>query len=169
MNDTRVFIIMGVCASGKTVVARNTAERLACPFLEGDEFHPDKNVDKMSAGIPLTDEDRIPWIETICSAIQNLEASACVVACSALNDNVRSVFEKHFPDKTHYILLKVSRNELAKRLQRRKGHFMLPTLLDSQLKELIPPTNAYEIDGEKPLSEVIRLTVDHINGQMTFP
>ena len=152
MNFT--IIIMGVTASGKTTVARRLAERLACPFQEGDDLHPPENVRKLSAGIALTDEDRQPWLDAIGRWIDEREAcnETATVSCSALRRVYREQLRKNRAS-VRFVFLSGDRQIIIDRLQKRKGHFASPELLDSQLATLEPPG-----PGEKALIVPLDLT-----------
>jgi carbohydrate kinase (thermoresistant glucokinase family) len=125
-------LVMGVSGCGKTTVAAGVAQRLGWTLLEGDAFHPPTNVAKMAAGTPLTDDDRWPWLRAI--AAEQQRHPVCVVACSALKRSYRAVLA---PDVLVY--LHGSKALIGARLRARKGHFMPPTLLDSQFATLEPP------------------------------
>jgi gluconokinase len=135
-----VVVLMGVCGSGKTEVGRRLAARLGCDFLDGDDFHPPANVEKMRAGTPLTDTDRWPWLDRLAAEIgDRLEAGAgSVVACSALARRYRDRLGLTRPGVV-LVHLDGSRDLLAARLAARQGHFMPPGLLESQLATLERP------------------------------
>ena len=134
------LIIMGVSGSGKTTIADRLAERLHWTYEDGDKYHPKGNVEKMSAGHPLTDEDRWPWLQAIADKIDQVcEADQhAVVACSALKRAYRDVLV-HGRDDVRIVYLDGTRELIAGRLAARKGHFMPPGLLDSQFKTLEAP------------------------------
>jgi carbohydrate kinase (thermoresistant glucokinase family) len=150
---------MGVAGSGKSTIGRKLAARLACPFQEGDDLHTRTNIAKMAAGVPLTDEDRAPWLEAIARAIDAwiLAGSAGVVSCSALKRAYRAVIIGERPG-VRLVYLKGDRQVLATRLAGRQGHFMPPALLDSQLQTLEEPAaaeNPIIIDiGKSPPAQV---------------
>jgi gluconokinase len=132
-------IVMGVSGSGKSTVGRLLAARLGWPYLEGDDLHPAANIAKMAAGHPLDDADRAPWLAAIrdrCAALLRTRGG-CVAGCSALKRQYRDVLREAGP--TRFAYLAVDRDELHRRLIERHGHFMPPTLLDSQLAALEPP------------------------------
>ncbi|MBV9117635.1 MAG: gluconokinase [Acetobacteraceae bacterium] len=134
-------MMMGVSGSGKTTVARGVAARLGWDVLEGDSFHPPNNVAKMSKGIPLDDADRLPWLHAIARAIDAELAAgrSCVVTCSALKRSYRDILIG--PRKNvALVYLQGSHALLAERMRNRVGHFMPPSLLDSQLATLEEPT-----------------------------
>jgi carbohydrate kinase (thermoresistant glucokinase family) len=132
---------MGVAGSGKTTIANALAERLGVPFVEGDSLHPAANVKKMASGIPLTDEDRWPWLHAIAAEIDRAAATGehVVIGCSALRRVYRDVLV-HGRNDVRIIYLQGTQALIADRLDHRKGHFMPPGLLTSQLKTLEPPT-----------------------------
>jgi gluconokinase len=132
--------MMGVSGSGKTTIARGVAERLGWEVVEGDGFHPPANVAKMSAGIPLQDEDRWPWLAAIAARIDALRAAgrSAVVACSALKRSYRAVLIGERKDVV-LVYLQGTQALIAARLAARKGHFMPPGLLDSQFAALEEP------------------------------
>ena len=135
-----VLVIMGVSGSGKTTVASLLSARLHWPFEEGDVLHPPSNVEKMRAGHPLTDEDRAPWLRRIADWIdERLDAGEDgIVTCSALKRSSRDVLARRGSGVV-FVLLSGSREAIGARLAERKGHFMPPTLLDSQLATLEEP------------------------------
>lgn len=132
---------MGVSGCGKTTVGRILAERLGVPFQEGDALHPSANVAKMAGGIPLTDEDRRPWLDTVATWIDDRRRAGTggVIACSALKRAYRRVIIGDRPD-VRLVHLRGDRETLAARLAARRGHFMPASLLDSQLATLEQPT-----------------------------
>lgn len=135
-----IVIVMGVSGSGKTTIASSLAKALGCPFKEGDAFHPPANVEKMKGGTPLTDDDRWPWLERIAAEIAGWRAngSSGVVTCSALKRAYRQVLTGGAADVT-VVYLKGDRALIEQRLKARRGHFMPPTLLDSQFTILEEP------------------------------
>lgn len=135
-----VVVIMGVSGSGKTTVGAMLAERLHWRFEEGDSLHPAANVAKMSRGVPLTDEDRWPWLQAIASVIASWVAQGqCgVVACSALRRAYRQILISNNP-AVRLVYLKGSHELVRRRLAARHGHFMPVSLLDSQFETLEEP------------------------------
>jgi gluconokinase len=138
--DPVVVVIMGVSGSGKTTVARGMAARLGWDVVEGDTFHPPANVAKMSSGVPLDDEDRLPWLRAIAAAIDEHVAAgkSAVVACSALKRAYRRILigtRLNVP----LVYLQGSRELIGERVSARKDHFMPAALLDSQFAALEEP------------------------------
>ena len=134
------LIVMGVSGSGKSTIADKLAERLGWSYEDGDKFHPASNVAKMSAGHPLTDEDRWPWLQAIADEIDRVcrAGEHVVIACSALKRAYRDILV-HGRSDVRIVYLKGTQELIADRLAARKGHFMPPGLLDSQFKTLEPP------------------------------
>src|SRR3954464_11330508 len=124
------LVVMGVSGSGKSTVAEALAARLGWRFEDGDGFHPPANVAKMSAGQPLTDEDRWPWLQAIADEIDRLSAAGqrAVIACSALKRAYRDILV-HGRDDIRIVFLNGTQDLIADRLAARKGHFMPPGLL----------------------------------------
>lgn len=135
-------IVMGVSGCGKSSVGERIAARNGMPFVEGDQLHPAANVEKMAQGIPLTDEDRLPWLDRIGEEIKTaLNASrGLVVSCSALKKSYRDRLRQAAGGRLAFVFLEGSRDLLLSRMQARQGHFMPASLLDSQLQTLEPPT-----------------------------
>ena len=137
----QAIIIMGVCGTGKTTVGEAVAERLGCPFLEGDSFHPAANVEKMRAGTPLDDEDRWPWLRDLGQAIaaKGQRAAPVIATCSALKRAYRDCLRDQIGGETLFVLLHGERDLLMRRLNERTHRYMPSSLLDSQLETLEPP------------------------------
>ncbi|MBX9246470.1 gluconokinase [Actinotalea ferrariae] len=130
---------MGVSGSGKTTLATLLQERLGWPYAEADEFHPQANIDKMTAGTPLEDEDRWPWLEAIRDWLtaQTHAGLSSIVTCSALKGSYRDVL-RAAEGRVHFVHLTAPVEVIERRMGGRKGHFMPPTLLPSQLQTLQP-------------------------------
>lgn len=135
-----IAFVMGVSGSGKTTIAAGIAQQEGWLLLEGDAFHSPENVAKMKAGTPLTDEDRWPWLRAIAARADELRAQnqSAVVACSALKRAYRDILIGNRPD-TVLVYLRGSKQVIHDRMAGRKGHFMPPALLDSQLATLEEP------------------------------
>lgn len=140
---TQHLVVMGVSAAGKTTVAQLLAEQLGWPLAEADEFHPANNIAKMQAGIPLTDEDRWPWLAALRDWMSEQAAAgqSTVVTCSALKQVYRDLL-REAKGEVKFIYLHGERELLLDRMAHRHGHFMPISLLDSQLATLQPPTPA---------------------------
>lgn len=143
-----VVVVMGVSGSGKTTVGKVLVRMLDWTFVEADDFHPRANVEKMSEGVPLDDDDRRPWLQALRRRIEEACQSGenVVLACSALKHSYQDYLEGHDPECVHYVHLRGSEELIRKRLAERKGHFMDPDLLRSQLETLEPPADAIQVD-----------------------
>lgn len=154
------LVVMGVASSGKSTIAKALADRLGWRFADGDDFHPEANVEKQRAGQPLTDEDRWPWLQSIADEIDRVtaESGKLVVACSALRRVYRDLL-LHGRHDIRIVYLNGSRELIAKRMAARKNHFMPPSLLDSQFRTL-------EVPGpdERPITVSIDDDIDGIVG-----
>jgi gluconokinase len=160
-----ILIAMGVSGSGKTTVGVQLAARLGCGFADADEFHSEANKKKMHEGHPLTDEDRWPWLRSIRAAIEAKRAEGVdfVFACSALKAVYRDILRDGDKDVV-FVYLHGTREVLAARLGSRKGHFFDPSLLQSQLDTLEPPTEeeAVFVDIDQTPEQVVDDTVEKI-------
>jgi gluconokinase len=139
-TDPCALVVMGVSGSGKSTIADSLAARLGWRCEDGDKFHPASNVAKMSAGHPLTDEDRWPWLQAIADEIDRVckAGERAVIACSALKRTYRDILV-HGRNDVRIIFLNGTQELIAGRLAARKGHFMPPGLLTSQFATLQPP------------------------------
>jgi gluconokinase/shikimate kinase len=140
-EQPRVIVLMGVSGCGKTTVAAIMSGRLNWPFEEGDALHPQANVDKMHAGHPLTDEDRWPWLEKVAHWVETTLDSGQngIITCSALKRSYRDLINRRGHD-IEFVYLHGTKEMIAPRLAARHGHYMPPSLLDSQFATLEEPT-----------------------------
>lgn len=156
-----ILIVMGVSASGKTTIGERLAAALAWPFFDADDFHPEANVAKMRAGIPLNDADRKPWLEALAEREAQLlaEGRSAVIACSALKARYRAILRAPAGEKresVRFIYLKISEEVARRRIHHRRGHFMPAELVASQFTALEEPQKAMAIDGTQSPDEVVR-------------
>ena len=152
---------MGVTGCGKTTIGSKLARSLGVLFLDADDFHPEANLKKMSSGTPLDDSDRIPWLEILREELRSNRG--CVLACSALKQNYRSMLEDTDRD-TVFIMLDISKETARCRLRLRANHFMPETLIDSQFDSLERPTEALVVDAEAPVNSVLDVILRKISG-----
>ena len=160
---SRAVIVMGVTGSGKTTVGKLLAERMKCSFFDADDFHPLVNVEKMRAGQPLDDADRLPWLEKLRDLIDDeLRAGrSLVLACSALRQRYRHVLASS-AGPVLFLYLKVRPETARERLKARAGHYMPASLVPSQFEALEEPEHAIVIDGELPALEATDLAAQRL-------
>jgi len=151
-----VVVLMGVSGSGKSTIGPLLAQALGGEYVEGDRFHPPENVAKMKGGTPLDDADRKPWLEAIAAAIRGWQRGRhpVVVSCSALKQSYRDLLAHDAPG-LRFVWLKGDKELIAGRLAARRGHFMPPSLLDSQYRILEPPRDAIAADVALPPEELV--------------
>ena len=154
------IVVMGVSGCGKTSVGAKLAEALECRFIEGDGLHPPANIEKMSAGIALTDADRWPWLDTIGGLIgeSTNTGERLIVSCSALRKTYRDRLRAAAGGRLAFVFLEGSRAVLEARMKTRSGHFMPPSLLDSQFATLEPPIgepDVVTVDVDLPLAAIV--------------
>lgn len=160
-GDTLALVVMGVSGCGKSTLAAALASRTSAMLIEGDEHHPPANIAKMTAGIPLSDADRWPWLDEIGLHMRNeIDGGRNVIAaCSALTKAYRDRLRQAVGPSLAFVFLRVSEPELRIRMTTRRGHFMSANLLASQINTLEPPLgerDAIEIDGSLSTAEQVR-------------
>jgi len=157
---------MGVSGSGKSYLAERLAAATGWAFAEGDDYHSDANKAKMAAGIPLTDVDRGPWLDTLHEVLANWHRTgqAGILTCSALKETYREHLTTGLPE-ARFVWLDPPRAVLAERMAHRHGHFMPPALLDSQIATLEPPVateaeKVLRLDGSEPIDQAIQTVLN---------
>jgi gluconokinase len=167
----RIIIVMGVSSSGKSTVGQAIARRLHAPFLDGDGYHPKTNVEKMRAGIPLTDDDRWPWLERLAQALHEAAdpKGVAVGACSALRRSYRDYLTEKAGEPILFVHLAGSREVIAERMAKRKHEYMPTSLLDSQFATLEAPDPAIEnvlvvpvTDSVDKITQTVTKSLDHL-------
>lgn len=170
-TPARIIIVMGVSSSGKSTVGHAIARALHVPFLDGDGYHPEANVEKMRAGIPLNDEDRWPWLERLALALHEAadRKDAAVGACSALKRTYRQYLADKAGEPILFVYLDGSREVIAERMVRRKHEYMPTSLLDSQFATLEVPDPATEnvlvvpvTDSVDKITRTVVRSLDHL-------
>lgn len=145
---------MGVSGAGKTAAGKLLAPSLELPFYDADDFHPQSNVTKMRSGVPLTDEDRKPWLEILARKISGWgETTGAVLACSALKQSYRDILRKD-NEGVQFVFLKANAELIQKRFTKRRGHYMPDSLIQSQFDSLEPPQNAIYIRADQTLDQI---------------
>lgn len=159
-GPVRIFLVMGVSGSGKSTLGKALAGQLGADFMEGDAWHPARNVAKMSRGEPLTDADRWPWLRALREALAEGvdRGRSQVLACSALKEAYREVLREGLPD-WQVVLLHGDRETLSRRMTSRRDHFMPVALLDSQLADLEEPEGAIRVDMALPLDTAVKAVI----------
>ncbi|MEJ2359662.1 MAG: gluconokinase [Deinococcales bacterium] len=145
-------MVMGVSGSGKTTVGKRLASRLGFAFADADSYHPQANIDKMAAGVPLTDEDRQPWLERLRALIEKhaAEGRSLVLACSALKESYRRELKRAQPAaRVQFVYLEGDFDTILARIRRRKGHYMKANMLQSQFRDLEEPEDAITVDVDR--------------------
>ena len=155
-----VIVLMGVAGSGKTTVGKLLAKAIEGTFQEGDAFHSPENIDKMSRGIPLDDEDRMPWLQDLAAAIDDwiADGKPQVLSCSALKQSYRDILVGDRKE-VRLIYLKASKEAIRKRMAARTEHFMPVTLLESQFAALEEPEGVTVVEAEHPPEEIVERLV----------
>jgi len=143
---------MGVCGCGKTTVGEALAQAIGCRFLDADDFHPPANVEKMAGGVPLTDDDRWPWLDRIAEELGQIlaEGEHAVLACSALKEAYRQRLKR--AGDVRIVYLEGDEATIAARLAARQHKYMPPLLLPSQFATLEVPTDALVVDIRQPIA-----------------
>ncbi|NTZ43341.1 AAA family ATPase [Altererythrobacter sp. SALINAS58] len=157
------IVVIGPSASGKSTLARVLAAYLRRPFIEGDEFHTSDNLRKLKAGIPLSDEDRGPFLDNIGHAMAQADWPV-IVSCSALKPAHRERLRR-FVDEIVFVWPEVPEDELERRTRQREGHFMSPTLLADQIRIFdppAPPERFIRIDGTAPTADQVQTLVQQL-------
>ena len=154
-----LYVVMGVSGSGKSLIAAAFARALGVEFVEGDDYHTAANVARMSSGIPLTDDDRAEWLRSLAARIRKAKDSGAglVVSCSALKRPYREILRGAAGD-LQFVFLQGPRALLAERLASRRGHYMPPSLLESQLATLEEPSpdeQAWVCDIRKSPEDIV--------------
>jgi gluconokinase len=158
---------MGVSGSGKSLIGAGFARALGVDFVEGDEYHSAENVERMSRGIPLTDDDRARWLRSLAARIREAKegGSGLVISCSALKRSYRDILRAAAPE-LRFVYLKGGRVLIAKRLAGRRGHFMPPSLLESQfttLEEPLPDEDAWVCDISEAAQDIVIALVARVS------
>lgn len=156
-----IVAVMGVSGAGKSTVGPVLAERLGVEYAEADRYHPQANIRKMSSGVPLTDDDRWPWLDALADWVRAHDATGGVLGCSALKHSYRDVLRGG--GKVWFLHLRVDHDVLAQRMRLRTDHFMPASLLDSQLADLEPlgpDEPGITVDAGEPTERIVASALD---------
>lgn len=161
-SSRRLIVVIGVSGSGKTTIGRAVADRGGWPFVEGDDFHPPANVEKMAAGVSLTDADRVPWVEAIVAHVDQCSSDSVVLACSALTRSVQVALMKAHNRQVIWYHLRADKACVRERMIARV-HFMPSSLIDSQFEALAPPDDAINIDASESIDALVAQILRNLN------
>jgi gluconokinase len=164
--NSGLYVVMGVSGSGKSLIGAALARALGIGFVEGDEYHPAENVERMSRGVALTDDDRVEWLRSLAARIRESKTAGTglVMTCSALKRSYRDVLRAASPD-LRFVFLQGQQPLIAQRLAGRRGHFMHPSLLDSQFATLEEPSvdeNAWVCDIRQSPRDIVASLVARV-------
>lgn len=157
MNEPLKLVVMGVAGAGKSTVGLAVAKALRATYFDGDDLHPRANIQKMSEGIPLSDEDREPWLGRVGETLAKANEPT-LVGCSALKRRYRDLIRELAGEGILFLFLSGSREIIKDRMAHRLGHYMPPSLLDSQFRDLETPEideNAIIVDVDQPLDHLV--------------
>jgi gluconokinase len=172
-EPARIIIVMGVASSGKSSVGKALGRRLQVPFLDGDGYHPAANKEKMRLGIPLTDEDRWPWLEAIAHALRDAARTngSAIGACSALKRAYREYLTETAGERILFVFLEGAKGVIARRIAHRAHEFMPASLLDSQFATLevpAPDENVLKMSILDPVETIANKVARELDHLKTF-
>lgn len=156
MNSNSILFIMGVSGAGKSTIGKLVSQDLDIPYYDGDDFHSEENISKMSNGISLNDQDRSGWLVSINQfAKDQLATNSCIIACSALKEKYRNILSEGIKSRTKWVYLYGTFEQIAERIKSRSDHFMTTDLLRSQFDTLEGPMDALDINVSLSLEEIV--------------
>ena len=165
----KVIFIIGVSGSGKSTIGKLLAEDLHIPFFDGDDFHPESNVLKMSKGNALNDDDRFGWLQTLNNlAKKELKSNSCIIVCSALKKSYRNILNEGIKNSTKWVFLQGSFEQVSDRINKRDHHFMTSKLLKSQFDTLEKPTEAITIDINLSPKKIVENVINQLQDKSEF-
>lgn len=154
---------MGVSGCGKTTIGKKLSEKIALPFHDADNFHPASNIEKMSKGIALSDQDRWPWLDILAEQIKFwLQNSGAVLSCSALKESYRGILSSD-SENVRWVYLSGTYELIKSRMENRKSHFMQAALLQSQFETLEIPEYAWKFDISKSPEQIVNEIIKKLN------
>jgi len=162
VNGAKVIIVCGVSGSGKSTLGKAVAEHLDARFVEGDDHHPESNVEKMSSGQPLSDKDRTLWLDSICTDLDLNSHQNNVLACSALTPYVQTYLSDRLAKRITWVKINISQKDAKSRMTDRE-HFMPVSLLDSQFEAWQPPLDGLDIEATNELASNVTLIADYLS------
>ncbi|WMJ73803.1 gluconokinase [Cytophagaceae bacterium ABcell3] len=157
-----IIIVMGISGCGKSTIGRLLARRLHLPFYDADDYHPEQNIAKMKNGIPLTDEDRQPWLEQLAALTEQWEKNkGAILACSALKEKYRQLLQKNVV--AQWVYLEGDPETIHLRCKDRKGHFMPASLIQSQYDTLEKPAYGIHLDIKLSPEDLVEKVIKELN------
>ncbi len=169
MKLNRVIYIMGVSGCGKSTIGKLLSEELNIPFFDGDNFHPQSNINKMKSGLPLNDQDRQGWLLKLNAlAKEQLQKNSCIIVCSALKKTYREILMEGIERQVKWVHLSGSFSQIFKRLNERENHFMSSNLLQSQFDTLENPAEAIQVDISLSPAEIIKYITKKMEEKSEF-
>lgn len=164
-NKIKIVILTGVSGVGKTFLGQKLSELTAIPFSDADDFHPEANKQKMKSGVPLNDQDRLPWLLDLNTHIKKSEtAHGLILACSALKHEYRRILKNQVKNKINWVCLEANAEVIQTRLQERKSHFMPASLLQSQLDTYEPTEDALHLNTEESVETLCNAVLFELYG-----
>lgn len=164
-NKIKIVILTGVSGVGKTFLGQKLSELTAIPFSDADDFHPEANKQKMKSGVPLNDQDRLPWLLDLNTHIKKSEtAHGLILACSALKHEYRRILKNEVKNKINWVCLEANAEVIQTRLQERKSHFMPASLLQSQLDTYEPTEDALHLNTEESVETLCNAVLFELYG-----
>lgn len=154
MNGAKVIVICGVSGCGKSTIGSSLAGAHNWRYVEGDDHHPESNVEKMASGVPLTDQDRTAWLDSICTDLELNANQTNVLACSALTPYVQSYLKDRLQERVIWVKLEISPETAKSRMEARE-HLMPASLLQSQFEAWHPPVTGLSISSELPVGDIV--------------
>lgn len=160
------IVVMGICGCGKSTIGERLARELGWAFIEGDQYHCPESIERMSRGIPLTDTDRQPWLDRLSTMLGDAERSRhpTVLSCSALKRHYRETLAAE--SSVTFIYLHGERHEIERRMSARQNHFMVASMVDSQLETLEEPTQsepAIRVEIDQDIEQIVQTIIDTLN------
>lgn len=165
MREPKILIVMGVSGCGKSTIGKLLAATFELPFFDGDDYHPQENVAKMSKGIPLTDADRKGWLQRLNQLAKAHRQTGAIIACSALKKGYRDQLSHSVTPQMAFVFLKGSKTEILARLKKRKNHFMPAGLLDSQFDALEVPSESITVSIAKSPIDIVSEIVSKLSSE----
>ena len=165
MTTAKILFVMGVSGSGKTTIGVLLGKKLNVPFFDGDDYHPQDNIKKMSDGQPLNDNDRQGWLERLNELALEHVATGAVIVCSSLKTKYRKILGKHLEGRHQFIYLEGSFELISMRMAQRKGHYMPKELLQSQFDTLEVPKEAISVSIDQTPEEMVNQIIEKLQNQ----